>query len=378
MKVLVVNYEFPPIGGGAGKASYYISRELTKSGVDLDILCSTGQKRSQFTLDHMDVYTVPTHRIGIHEAGIFGMVEFLIHASLQFRKLIATYQYDLVHYFFSVPTGILSFLQPHSVPYIISLRGGDVPGYNPGEMQRLHRLLLPLNNRIWRGAAEIVALSNDLGDAVTKINPNLRYNVIYNGIDTDLFYLKKRVAQPTKKIRLLCVSRLLKLKGIQYVIEAVHRLDDKNVTLTIVGTGKYEEALKKKMRLMDLQGSVTFLGFVDYDKLPDIYNASDIFVLPSFGDSFGQVYVEAMSCGLPVIAANTGGVTELIRDRVNGFLVAPNNVEDIVFYLRKLIADPQLRLQIGDNNASEARERFSWSTCARMYRDIYEKVLNEE
>jgi glycosyltransferase involved in cell wall biosynthesis len=376
MRVLIVNYEFPPVGGGAGRASWYLCQELGKIGIQADVVTSHGEKYLKYQLAKGWVYSLPVRRKSVHETGMRGMLEFIIRAFFAIRNLVRKNHYDLIHYFFSIPTGLLSLFTGRSLPVVVSLRGGDVPGYNPGELQTLHKILTPVNRLIWRKADAVVALSNDLGKFAAQTEPKLKYHVIYNGVDTNLFQPLSLPKNTNSTVRILTVGRLLECKGIQYLLEAMSELRKKNdIHLFIAGTGYFEEKLKKKSELLNLQDLVTFLGPVNHNDLPRLYNQANIFVLPSYGDSFGQVFTEAMACGLPVIAAQSGGVQEFVDNGINGLFVPPQNAKSIVEVIEKLVLSPELRKKMGRNNVQKVRSQFGWNAVAQQYADIYKRVL---
>ncbi|VAW33849.1 hypothetical protein MNBD_DELTA03-1713, partial [hydrothermal vent metagenome] len=115
MKILLLNYEFPPMGGGAGNATYNIARELAKLGHHVDVLTSKIKpQKERETIAGFNVYRVSSWRKGIHDCGIRGAYSFLFFAGFKLQQLIRSNQYDILHYFFSLPTGLLSlFPGPH-------------------------------------------------------------------------------------------------------------------------------------------------------------------------------------------------------------------------------------------------------------------------
>ncbi len=378
MRVLIVNYEFPPVGGGAGRASWHLCQELANTGICVDVVTSHGDRNLYYLMEGAHIHSLKVHRKSVHQTGIRGMSEFLIRAFFLIRRLVRENRYDLIHYFFSIPTGLLSFFVGRSVPFIVSLRGGDVPGYNPGELQAMHRFLAPVNRLIWRKADAVVALSNDLGKFAKQIEPTLKYQVIYNGVDINRFRPLKNTKTANTRLRILSVGRLLKCKGIQYLLEAFSQLEKDKYRLYIVGTGYFEESLKKKTALLKLQDSVTFLGALEHNELSLIYNQADIFVLPSYGDSFGQVFTEAMACGLPIIAARSGGVQEFVENGVNGFLVPPKDAKSIADAICRLASSPDLQNKMGQNNIQKVKSQFRWDAVAGQYADVYKHISEQE
>src|SRR3954453_4792204 len=140
MRVLVLNYEYPPLGGGAGVATAALANELVGRGVTVDVVTSglLGGKSTLLgsaeleELGRLRIYRVPSRRVGVHEAGMLGAASYLLHAFPVVRRLVRTVGYDAVHVFFSPPTGaLLLFAAPRRTPVVLSLRGSDVPGYDP-------------------------------------------------------------------------------------------------------------------------------------------------------------------------------------------------------------------------------------------------------
>lgn len=378
MNILIVIYEFPPAGGGAGKAVMNFCKVLNNCNYSIDIVTSRSDKYEYFLMSSTNVYSVPIKRKGIHETGPFGMLEFIIRAFFKIKLLQKKIKYDLIHYYFSIPTGVLSLFLNKKIPYIVSLRGGDVPGYNPGEFQIAHRLLLPINKLIWKNARCVIALSDDLGKKAKKNYKNLEYSVIYNGVDCEIFYPEKNKQKTRDATTLISVSRLVQWKGLDFLLSAMSKLKDFNCELLIIGTGTYEYKLKEKRDALNLHGVVRFIGPVKHEELRNWYNSADIFVLPSLGDSFGQVFCEAMACGLPIIAASCGGVPEFVENDRNGYLVTPRNTNELVEKIKFLIINKKKRKEISILNALKMKNYFSWKTVCEDYLKTYNQVINKK
>src|SRR5579863_7054144 len=164
MRLLFVNYEFPPVGGGAAYASLATARELVALGHEVDFLTTTTDGRtSDEQCEGIGIHRVRSLRRGVHQSGLLGVLSFLASAAMRLGKLAAARRYDACHYYFSLPTGVLSRVPgpQRDRPYVVSLRGSDVPGYDPSLIWQ-HRLLLPVTRRIWRDAYRVVANSADL------------------------------------------------------------------------------------------------------------------------------------------------------------------------------------------------------------------------
>lgn len=380
MKLLLLNYEFPPLGGGASHAAYHLARELVRRGHSVDVLTGRfGDQPAEEQIDGVRVFRVPSWRKGVHDCGLRGALSFVGFGLFALRRLLRRERYDLLHYFFGLPTGLLALYSfgVRRLPYIVSVRGSDVPGYDATDprLRWLHRLLAPLTRWIWRRARRVVAVSHGLRELVLQTAPRQRVDVIYNGIDPALFAPPAQTA-PSGALRLLCVSRLIDRKGIEYLLRALARIDDPRVCLTIIGSGSGERQLRGIAHALGLDGRVQFQGFRPQHELPPLYGQADAFVLPSIAESFGRVLIEAMSSGLPVVASRVGGIPEVIKHGENGLLVDPRNAHQIAEAILTLARDPALRARLGENNRAAVLARFTDAVMTDRFLAIYEEALN--
>lgn len=298
---------------------------------------------------------------------------------LIFRRLIRKNKYDLIHYYFSVPTGLLSFLQPKNIPYIVSLNGGDVPGYNPTEMPFLSKTTKFLNKRIIKKAKFVTAVSDDLGNFAKKVLDFNDCKIIHNGVPKDVcisekeFEINKTIKSKRKGLSIICVSRLAYLKRIDILIKAMAKLDD--VELKIIGEGSQRQELEKLVCDLKLDKKVSFLGFINNSEIGKYIRNADIFVLPSISDSFGIVFLEAMANGLPVVGARAGGVGDIIKDGYNGFLVKPLSVDELIIAISRFIDSKDLSFKLGKNGLETVKNNFLWEFKANEYLDLYKKAI---
>ena len=385
MNILIINYEFPPLGGGAGRGTYNLARELARKGHQVDVLTSraAGFPKTE-RVEGFQVHRVKSFRKGIHDCGFRGAFSFLLFAIPVFLRLLRDNDYHILHYFFSLPTGLLQFLpgRHRKVPYIVSLRGSDVPYYDcfNTNLQLAHKVLLPITKRIWHESARVVALSSDLKKGALETDNTVQIDIVPNGIESELFVYDANTVKAGEsgnaaekgKVHLICVTRLIERKGVQHLLQAMQRLDD-SIYLTVVGEGNYMPDLLALATELGVDHKVRFYGYCPREKLVQLYNRSDVFVLPSMAESFGMVFVEAMSCGLPVIGPRVGGVPDIIAPD-NGLLVEAANVDDVIKAIETLCADPALRQKMAVANREKAVAHYAWSSVADAYEAIYEDV----
>ncbi len=378
MKILIVNYEFPPVGGGASHASYCLAKELVHLGHEIDVLTSRyGGQPELETLDGISVYRVTSWRKSVHDCGLRSAASFVVFAFFKLRKLLRHRSYDLTHYFFSLPTGVLSLYSEgiRRLPYVLSLRGSDVPGYDASsfKLKVLHVMLRPLTRYIWGRARCLVAVSQEFRRLALKTDSAVLIEVIYNGVDPQRFPGRER-RRNAKPVRVLCVSRLIKRKVIRYLLEAVARLGPTGLSVWIVGTGEMEAELKALAQRLNIAAQVEFLGYLPNQQLGRYYEAADIFVLPTLSEAFANVCLEAMSSGLPVIMTNVGGNPEIVEPEINGLLVPPAQADALAAALRRLTNEPGLRSQISANNVAKIQRDFTWTYIAERYQALYQRV----
>jgi glycosyltransferase involved in cell wall biosynthesis len=383
LRILIVNYEFPPMGGGASFASYGLARTLAARGHRVDVL--TSRLKGQANVEELEgvrVYRVASWRKGMHDCGLRGAFSFLLFGFLRLRTLLKQERYDLIHYFFGMPCGLLSLYSSRksSAPYLVSLRGSDVPGYDSADrtLGLLHRLLEPLNRRIWRNAAVVVPNSIGLGELAVDFDPGIPYEVVPNAVtDTaalDVRLLRERLSGQSTT-RLLCVARLIARKGIDTLLQAASTLRDENFVLEIAGSGNDEQQLRRRAEQLGLGDKVQFLGGLDRNVVLERYRSADVFVLPTNSESCSMALLEAMSSGLPIISTRVGGNPYLVKDGENGLLVEPGDAVALADAIRQLIRHPAQRVMMGQANLEGVAREFTWSTNARRYEQLYLRAL---
>ncbi|MEO0997689.1 MAG: glycosyltransferase family 4 protein [Pseudomonadota bacterium] len=372
MNVLIINYEFPPIGGGGSKASYELAKRLVAMGHRITVLTGRygGAERVE-VIDGITVRRVPSWRKSIHDCGLRGAVSFLLTALPALRRLLRTEAFDITHYFFSLPTGALA-LYSHGVggvPYVVSLRGSDVPQYDrdSATLRWLHPRTRWLTHRIWRNARAVTAVSNGLRDLALQSFPDVSdIRVIYNGVDVDP-EPPDRLGRGDGPVRINCVARLIARKGIGGLLRAVAALDNDNVELHIIGTGPAEAELGELAQSLQIVEQTVFHGYCDRDEVHRLNREADVFVLPTLSEAFANVILEAMSVALPVVATRVGGIPEAVIDNVTGRLVEPRDTAALTDALQELCADPVRRTTMGRAGYERVCEQFTWDVNARKF-----------
>ncbi len=370
MKILMLNYEYPPLGGGGSNACKYVIEELSRQGVKVDLITSseTGTVQIEEPDEHTRIYKLPINKKAIHYWTQKEIVRYTWEARFFMNKLLKDNDYDLCHAFFTIPSGLVAYLKRKELPYIVSLRGSDVPGFND-RFGFEYIFLKPMIKKIWKEAEYVVANSQGLKELALETEPERHILVIRNGIDISEFTMADTVEHKTTGI--ICVSRLIKRKGIRYLIEALSLLKDRDISLTLVGEGIQEDELRELAKKLCVDHMIDFKGYVEHDNISRLYMENDIFVLPSLNEGMSNAVLEAMACGLPVIVTDTGGTSELIDG--NGMVIPKKDPGALADALEKLIDEPETGRLMG-YKSREIVSQMSWESVAGEYIRLYENI----
>ncbi len=362
-RILILNYEFPPLGGGAANATYYFLKEFAKDpSLEIDLVTSsldtyrTEQFAPNITIHYLDI----GKKGNLHYQSNAALLRYAWRAYRYARRLVGRERFDLVHAFFGIPCGYIAMKL--GLPYIVSLRGSDVPFYNARFYWLDMLFFRRMSRRIWKRANAVIANSAALKELAYASVPAQEIGVIYNGVATDEFLPAQGNAHDD--LHLISTGRLIERKGYRYLIEALAGIE--GVTLTLVGDGNQKSELEA---LADTHGvRVQFAGSQRHEEIPALLAEADVFVLPSLNEGMSNSVLEAMAAGLPIITTDTGGSAELVHD--NGIIVPKADVAALRAATLTLKEDPALRATM----ARRSRERalkMSWHAVAGEYRNVY-------
>jgi glycosyltransferase involved in cell wall biosynthesis len=387
MRVLLLNYEYPPFGSGAGLATRALAEGLAARGVTVDVVSGGDHASSDPRLlwdgvaaeeGLLTVHRVASHRLAAHDAGIRGAVGYLAAATPTVRHLLDANSYHVVHFVFSLPTAaMLPLLDLHGAPVIVTLRGSDVPGYDERQrgLRQAHRLLHPLTRWIWRRAERVVVPSESLGRLAQRTDARLRYSVVAGGVDLTSFRPRTALRRlPDGVVRCLAVARLVERNGVDDLLDAIALLERGRYQLEIVGTGPHEAALRERVRRLGLEANVRFSGWLEHREVARRCREADLFTLAPWVESFGNAFVEALASGLPIVGSTAGGIPELVEHGRNGMLVSPRRPRELAHAISYLAADPRRRAEIGRRNRGDAERTYAWDRMTARHLTLYQGV----
>jgi len=377
MKVLMLNHEFPPVGGGAAPVTLELCKQLVRLGHDVDVVTMRCRGLpAEELIDGARVHRLWSLRKRPNICYTHEMASFLPGAAHRLGRMLAETHYDVLHCHFILPSGPLAWWlhRRRNVPLLVTCHGSDVPGYNPDRFNRTHRLLGPIWRALVRRLPLIVSPSNSLRQLVLRHCPTARVEVIPNGIFTTRFE-----PQPKENTILMC-SRLLPRKGFQHVLAALRTIAAEQPDraagwrVEIVGEGPARPDLERLAA--DMPVPVTFHGWLDQrsPRFRQLYETAAVFAFPSEAENWPSVLLEAMSAGAAIVTSTAGGCPEVVGDA--GLLVDPGDVDAIGRALARLMADTALRRDLGER-ARQRVQRFTWDHVAAEYVARYRRLAGE-
>jgi glycosyltransferase involved in cell wall biosynthesis len=375
MKILLLNSEFPPIGGGAGNASANIARQLVVQGHEVVLVTVRYPGLAHVESWHgVKVLRVPALRRRAYRSGLLEQISFVLVGSLWALRVLKTFPAQGVLAFFGVPGGMIAWLvrKLHGTPYMVSLRGGDVPGFRPYDFGTYHRLVTPFLRVIWRDAGSLVANSTGLRALALKFDPIARIDLIPNGVDLETFAPVERAWSPP---RLLSVGRVVYQKGLDLAARALANLRDMDWEWVIAGDGNFRPELEKLCFELGIAGRVKFVGWRSKQELTQLYNQANLFVFPSRHEGMPNAILEAMASGLPVIASQIAGNEELVVPGETGLLFPSESVADLQAVLRELILAAECRRVLGGASRARVAAHYSWTDAAGQYGRLLTHML---
>jgi len=371
IRVLMLNYEYPPVGGGAGNATRYLIDAIVGSGrARVDLVTSNADRNDSVyePAAGLRIHSLAVGKRSLHYWTHREIITYFVRALSYTRRLMNSTEFDCCHAMFGFPAGLIAKVVCRGrCPYIVSLRGSDVPGFNRRFALHYH-VLRPVLRRVWRSAAFTVANSTGLRELALETDPDATIEIVPNGIDLDEF--SPAIGPSAGPMRLICVSRLIPRKAIDVLIKsfvAVHARFPQS-ELTIVGDGTLDRHLRRLAQDLGLGCAVRFAGYQPHEAMAEFYRSADLFVLPSRFEGMSNALLEAMSSGLPVVVTDTGGVTELVED--NGIVVQRSDPDELASAILTLLDDDDRRRHAGAASRKIAEE-FGWRSVAHSYLDMY-------
>ncbi len=296
------------------------------------------------------------------------------------KRVCSIKDYDIIHADAALPTGQAAMLahKKYGIPYVVHGHGLDVFLDVSYQGKRTCNRIVKAGKAVYQEASAIIGVSQKVIDNIQeRMDVAEKSYVAYNGVDINEFTPK---ACANEKIQLIEIGNLIPLKGHGYTLQALKILNEKypdRFYLNLLGRGYLERDLKELAKSLEIEHLVDFKGYLPYREVVAQLQQADVFVLPSYYEALGCVYLEAMACGLPAIGCWRNGIDEIIEDGVDGYLIEGKNVQAIVNALEQL-TDEKVRLRVGKNARKKVENGFTWMHSAQAVQKVYKIVLQRE
>ncbi len=373
MKIGITCY---PTYGGSGVIATELGKELAMRGHQVHFISYA----LPFRLNNF-VENIVFHEV---EMSSYPLFEFPLYSLALASKMVEVAEYeklDLLHVHYAIPHASSAFLAKEmlkgksDIKVITTLHGTDIT------LVGLEPSFLPLVKFSIEKSDGVTAVSRFLKEkTLTNYDIEKDILVIPNFVDTDLFKpncdcsFKKNIATKGEKI-LVHTSNFRQVKRVPDTIRIFDRVQKEIPSkLLLVGDGPDRSECERLVRQLDIVDKVKFLG--KQEVLTEILNAADVFLIPSQSESFGLAALEAMACGIPVVASSVGGLPELIGHNESGYIAEIGDIERMTKYVIELLTNEKKYRIFSQNARERAVKKFDKNIVVPHYEDYYKKILD--
>ena len=373
MKIAMVCH---PTHGGSGVIASEVGMRLAQREHEVHFV----SHERPFRLDPLTL-GVHFHRVNVSSYPLFRYPPYALALANQLSRVIQDHDIDIIHAHYAIPHSLAGILarnmnSGHDVKVVTTLHGTDITlvGADPSYTD------------ITRWAMEesdhVTGVSDWLAEETRReLGPQLSVQTIPNAVDTEVFTpakacpeLQRRFA-PHGELLLAHVSNFRPVKRTEDVIR-IFALAAKDLPaqLLMIGDGPDRAAAEALARELGVWDRVHWLGIID-DTAP-LLASSDLFLLPSENESFGLAALEAMACGLPVIATCSGGIPEVIIEGETGYLAPVGDIESLASRTRILLEDGERRSRFSETGRQLVNDRFRWDPVIESYEQVYGQLFS--
>jgi glycosyltransferase involved in cell wall biosynthesis len=347
------------------------AKSLADNGLEI-IIFGLGDFAVNDYKKYSNIKVVTLNESITRDEGSFSKLKYL-KALPTIKKIIKEFKPDILHSHYASSYGLLGAISGFS-PFILSVWGSDV--FSFPNKSFLHKFIFKYN---LKKADQILSTSHVMAREI-KLYTNKVIEVIPFGIDMEQFKpMPVKSLFGTNDIVIGTVKTLEKQYGIEYLIKAFKILSDKYqnipLKLLIVGGGSLDKELRQLAKDLHIEEKTVFTGKVPFEDVPRYHNMLSVSVSVSNSESFGVAIIEASSCAKPVVVSDVGGLPEVVKDGVSGFVVSPQDEMETAKAIEKLILDQELRAEIGRNGRDRVKELYNWDDNVKQMIGIYKEMI---
>ncbi|ASB61342.1 N-acetyl-alpha-D-glucosaminyl L-malate synthase [Bacillus sp. A053] len=377
MKKLKIGITCYPSVGGSGIIATELGKQLAEKGHEIHFITSSIPFR--LNTYHPNIHF---HEVEVNQYAVFKYPPYDLTLASKIAEVAERENLDIIHAHYALPHAVCAYLAKQmlkrNIGIVTTLHGTDITvlGYDPS-LKDLIRFAIESSDRVTAVSSALAAETYDL------IKPEKKIETIYNFID-ERVYLKKNTTTikekhgilPDEKV-VIHVSNFRKVKRVQDVIRVFRNIAGKTkAKLLLVGDGPEKSTACELIRKYGLEDQVLMLG--NQDRVEELYSISDLKLLLSEKESFGLVLLEAMACGVPCIGTNIGGIPEVIKNNVSGFLVDVGDVAGATARAMSILEDEQLSNRFTKAAIEMLENEFSSKKIVSQYEQIYADLAEPE
>ncbi len=374
---MVLSTPFPP-EEGIGYYTYNLSKILIKKGHEVIVLTRSSKNKIQ---------KQEINGIKVIRAPFIPLYPFYLYLhGLSMNKIFKRLEpeIDIVHFHTPLPSLIKTDL-----PTLLTIHTPMLTDYRLVKMRSLYGIFSKISARLVSYPQElkliqasdiITTLTNSVANELKEHYLNGKEVIVTsNGVDETIYYPNNNAVEKNKKY-ILFAGRIDREKGLFDLVECGKYIcnDRPDVFFIIAGKGRDLQKVQRKIRKAGLQDRFIFLGQVEKDKLVKLYQNATIFVLPSYHEGLPTVLLEAMSCGLPVIATDVRGNRDLISNGENGIIVRPRAPNKLAKAIITLLEDEKTKEILSKNARKTIEERYTWEAVSNKFISCYNSLIQVE
>ena len=352
MKILVLCYEYPPVGGGGGRVAASVAEGLVRNGHEVRVV-SAGLRHlpREAVVNGVTVLRPQSFRRREDTCSVPEMALYLLTAFFPAWKLCRNWKPDVIHAHFVVPTGALASAlhQLTGIPYVLTAHLGDVPGGVPEQTDSLFRVLGPFIQPIWNKAAAVTAVSGFVAGLAAK-NCGVRAKVILNGVP---MIPPPATLQAGNPPCIVMLGRLSIQKNPLLAIQALDLVKDLPWHFEVIGEGPFCESMRNLVRSCALEDRVTFSGWLAGEEVSKRLGMVDVLLMTSTSEGLPMAGIEALRHGLAIVGSRIGGLSDVIDDGVNG-LFCDLTPQAFAHSLRSILTDSDSLVRMRRASLSKA------------------------
>lgn len=407
MKICLLSYRGQPYCGGQGIYIYYLSRELSRLGHEVQLLSGPPHPEvveavKVHKVESLNLYDLPgfspkessqlRNPVNLYEfvAVRLGMfpepLTFSIRAYGKLRELLSHTRFDVIHDNQCLGYGLLR-MKRLKIPLVSTIHhpisiDRQIELDHARSWQDKFRIMkwysfINMQRLVSRRMDRVITVSHSSEADISRLFkvPRKKLRVVYNGVDGSLFTRDNSVAKQPNSLIMVGETRI---KGIRFLLRALQLLNNEmKVKLTVVGRGTLNnEYASRLVKEYGLEDQVTFTGRISPAELVSHYSAAEVAVVPSLYEGFGFPAAEAMSCKAPLIATRAGALPEVVgEDGEAGILVPPRDPDALAAAIKRLLSDGQLRSRMGEAGRRRAERNFTWEQAAKRTLEVYQELM---